>query len=396
MRKTDWTRTDWLAALLLQWAYLVRVERNFGWRFMGMITSSHFFIKGFGSTVSYNAALPYFKDYMGLDSAGYQAMLTASRTPWSIKPLIGILSDVFPIRGYHKRWYCVGTSVLGGLGLVLLATLPLDSPTYGPLGAFLMFLPSLQQATVDLLVEGKYAEKMALMPETGSDILTWTWSNYMAANMLGALLIGVLADNVGPRAIYAVAVPFALQIFYPLFRGWLDEERLMVGPDRRPKWGLVRQHAGVFFLALMMGIAALGLMFVNLMAHDAELLWYSIVSSTLLCVMGFYTLPSTMAKANLYMFLTNALYIGVSGPANYFYTAPASAADCREADCQCYVVDGPAFSNTYFITVNGAVGAVTGWIGIAIFQNFVSGRGGARRGWPPANGRGRGGGQTGA
>ena len=130
--------------------------------------------------------------------------------------------------------------------------------------------------------------------------------------------------------------------------------------------------------------------------HDAELLWYSIISSTLLCVMGFYTLPSTMAKANLYMFLTNALYVGVSGPANYFYTAPASAADCREADCQCYVVDGPAFSNTYFITVNGAVGAVTGWIGIAIFQNFVSGRGSARGGWPPANGRGRGGGQTGA
>ena len=59
----------------------------------------------FGSTVSYNAALPYFKDYMGLDSARYQAMLTASRTPWSIKPLIGIVSDVVPIRGYHKRWY---------------------------------------------------------------------------------------------------------------------------------------------------------------------------------------------------------------------------------------------------------------------------------------------------
>ena len=55
---------------------------------------------------------------------------SASRTPWSIKPLIGILSDVFPIWGYHKRWYCGGTSVLRGLGLVLLATLPLASPTY--------------------------------------------------------------------------------------------------------------------------------------------------------------------------------------------------------------------------------------------------------------------------
>ena len=249
----------------------------------------------------------------------------------------------------------IGTTLVGSAALALLGVLPL-SAGFATLGALLMFASMLQQAVVDLLVEGKYAEKMALMPETGSDILTWTWSNYMAANMLGALLIGVLADNVGPRAIYAVAVPFALQIFYPLFKGWLDEERLMVGPDRRPKWGLVQQHAGVFFLALMMGSAAIGLMFVNLMAHDAELLWYSVISSTLLCVMGFYTLPATMAKANLYMFLTNALYIGVSGPANYFYTAPASAADCREAGCQCYVVDGPAFSNTYFITVNGAVG----------------------------------------
>ena len=45
-RLTGLGLTGWLPCLLLQWAYLVRVERNFGWRFMGMITSSHFFIKG--------------------------------------------------------------------------------------------------------------------------------------------------------------------------------------------------------------------------------------------------------------------------------------------------------------------------------------------------------------
>ena len=40
----------------------------------------------------------------------------------------------------------------------------------------------------------------------------------------------------------------------------------------------------------------------HLMAHDAEFLWYSVISSTLLCAMDFYTLPATMAKANLYKF----------------------------------------------------------------------------------------------
>ena len=61
--------------------------------------------RGFCYQVVATASLPYFKDYMGVSTEVYQAMTTVAWTPWSLKPLVGILSDVVPIRGYHKRWY---------------------------------------------------------------------------------------------------------------------------------------------------------------------------------------------------------------------------------------------------------------------------------------------------
>jgi hypothetical protein len=31
--------------------------------------------------------------------------------PWSIKPVVGMISDVLPIGGYNKRYYMFGASL---------------------------------------------------------------------------------------------------------------------------------------------------------------------------------------------------------------------------------------------------------------------------------------------
>ena len=319
---------------------------------MAMITSAHLAVKGFLYQAVQTAALPYFMDYLGCSPMEYQAMIIIVWTPWAMKGVIGIFSDLFPILGYHKRPYIAASAILGTAVLLLLAALPLAQagPAVAPFAALLMALCMLEQALVDLLVEGKYAEKMAERPETGPDLVTWVWANYQTGVLLAAALVGTLADAVGPRAMYAVASVFALQVVFPALKGYLPEERLPRG-RRGPRWALAREHRGTFLLALAMSASAVGLSLLSLYGSNVVRLAYGLVTAAALNAGAFLVLPRAMAKANVYMFFTQCTYILLTGALDYFYTGKTAEQCAASATCRCYVREGPHFSATYYLTV---------------------------------------------
>ena len=82
-----------------------------------------------------------------------------------------------------------------------------------------------------------------------------------------------------------------------------------------------------------------------------------------------------MAKANTYLFLTQSTYLLIPGAIDYFYTAlpPAGcAADAKCAASGCYVNDGPHFSSTYYLTVSQILASLAGYVGVTLFQTFLS------------------------
>merc|ERR1712176_168859 len=78
-----------------------------------MLVSAYFGIKGSLFTCLHLNMLPYFK-LLGVNGDRYQSFRTLSITPWSLKPLIGTISDTTPLFGYHKRWY-IAVACLGGV-----------------------------------------------------------------------------------------------------------------------------------------------------------------------------------------------------------------------------------------------------------------------------------------
>ena len=68
-----------------------------------------------------------------LDGVTMGRLMAAAKVPWNIKPLLGMLSDTFPLGGYHRTSYLVlacslsillhswiGLSAVSSLGLVAL------------------------------------------------------------------------------------------------------------------------------------------------------------------------------------------------------------------------------------------------------------------------------------
>eukprot|EP00915_Cephaloidophora_sp_WS-2016_P011944 GHVH01017395.1.p1 GENE.GHVH01017395.1~~GHVH01017395.1.p1 ORF type:complete len:350 (+),score=32.50 GHVH01017395.1:780-1829(+) len=116
-----------------------------------------------------------------------------------------------------------------------------------------------------------------------------------------------------------------------------------------------------FMFALTMAGMAITQVLISLDASSTLLMIYSVCSSVVCCCLQFYALPAPLAKVNLFMFTSTALYVNLQGAMDYWYTA--------DNDC---VPGGPDFSFTYYQTLGQSVGVLAGFVGLWIFQTFMS------------------------
>lgn len=122
-------------------AFLARLRAAFGWRFVVVLASTYVGVRGILGGLTSAAYLPYMRVKVGVtDAPTYQALRTVVWLPWSLKPLMGMVSDVAPIRGYGKRYYILGSVVLGTTAAAVLATAPVSTLGGGAAAAVLMFV----------------------------------------------------------------------------------------------------------------------------------------------------------------------------------------------------------------------------------------------------------------
>ena len=69
------------------------------------------------------AALPYSQKYLRFSAVEMQRYGIVAMFPWTVKPIMGMVSDLVPIGGYHKRYYVAMTSAIGCAAVVMLASI---------------------------------------------------------------------------------------------------------------------------------------------------------------------------------------------------------------------------------------------------------------------------------
>eukprot|EP01060_Flectonema_neradi_P010558 TRINITY_DN17638_c0_g1_i2.p1 TRINITY_DN17638_c0_g1~~TRINITY_DN17638_c0_g1_i2.p1 ORF type:complete len:583 (+),score=42.17 TRINITY_DN17638_c0_g1_i2:91-1839(+) len=345
-------------------AYMRELCDNFGTHFVVLLASAYFALKGSLYTLYSKGQMPYYLDYMGTSGDNYQRYGTFSMTPWALKAAIGALSDTVPWMGYSKAPYIILASACGCLAFGAIAFLPLADFGAEFIPALLFFAISLQLATVDVLVEGRYTEKMNAQPKTGASIISWVWICNFSGALIANSIIGPITDHVSPRYLYAAGVPLALQIIVPVSMGYLQEKRHdpPAGRDKVPcmmvKREKIKKEPRMYILAIGMTLGALTTAIISIWVSDTvTVLSVSWGVSLTLMALAYYSLPRHIAHINAYVFICQVTYLGIPGALDPWYTG----------DDQC-VPNGPHFSNTYYITVSGIVGSVAGVIGCCLFQ----------------------------
>ena len=355
--KSTRTWRDYVAyPFLLTTAYFHRIFQICAWHFVIYLVVSQMLVKGVFYIFMTSAMLPIFQD-LNVDIIELQILVTIVSSPWSLKPVIGALSDLLTIRGYHKRYWLIQSVLMG----IVAASLTFATRSVPAMLALSFVGINHEMAIVDLLTESKYAEKMQEFPESGTDLVTFVSGLQMAGGTIAMIFTGYVSDVKAFWIFFMLAIILAATPLIPSVLGWLPEIHEPHNSCIEMDWSLFSQNKSIFIVVFFTGLAGPVVAFFSTYANK----WAGLILGTLLLmglIIGTYSaFPRLIAHVALYQVLVRLSKPSMRTALDYFFTATP----------QC-LSDGPHFTFTYFITYTGLISQVVGFFGAWLYQSTLS------------------------
>ena len=78
------------------------------------------------SSITSLAVNYYFKDKLKIEPSFLSQIMAFMRIPYMLKPVYGLLTDMFPIFGYRRKFYIIISALLCSLGWLIFSLIKLD------------------------------------------------------------------------------------------------------------------------------------------------------------------------------------------------------------------------------------------------------------------------------
>jgi len=335
------------------------LERHYGWRLLILLWSSQHLLKGVVNQFQSSAVMFLLQEY-NVSGPSMQIYTSIGSAAWALKPLIGVVSDLFPWWGCRKAPYVVATSIIGICSTMLIGSASKESMTV--LGTvWCLFGMSLQASTCDLLTEAKYSQKLHEKPAHGPDLITYVWGGVSMGNVLAICVVGTIMTNFGgARAAFLACLVPGSVILVPTLMGYFDEAHISAGALAALRDNILRQGEVLFLCALMtvltIFLAIVGAVSTSHIHHLA-----AAIGVLLVLLPSFHLLlRPEIAKVNSFFVLQAALNLSIGGATFYFYTDPPEQ-----------FPEGPHFSPWFFASTMGLVSACMSIVGLALYTKYM-------------------------
>eukprot|EP00413_Alexandrium_margalefii_P046782 CAMPEP_0204605798 /NCGR_PEP_ID=MMETSP0661-20131031/58700_1 /ASSEMBLY_ACC=CAM_ASM_000606 /TAXON_ID=109239 /ORGANISM="Alexandrium margalefi, Strain AMGDE01CS-322" /LENGTH=566 /DNA_ID=CAMNT_0051617065 /DNA_START=11 /DNA_END=1711 /DNA_ORIENTATION=+ len=339
--------------------FLKNLGDHFGYKLLVLLFSVQHLMKGFALSF-YGQATPYIYRSYHIPAPQVQIFSGIASLPWAMKPILGLISDMFPIYGYNKSPYMLLVSVFGTVGFLYVGLMPHDMTSITVVVVcFVVF--SLQCSVCDLLSEAKYAEKMQAAPEEGPALLTYVWFGLQIGGFVAVSTAGSVIHFLGPKANFLIAAVPAASIIIPVALGYMEERRVSAEEMAEARKRYLQQKEACGLCVLML-IGSLIMMGCGLAKHDPQLNCILAISIGVVMLIAFsVVLSPVIAKFNAFSLIQTALGVSTGGASFYFYT-----------DTPEMYPEGPHFSEFFYNTVMGIAGSVCALLGIFFYQRYMS------------------------
>ncbi|KPA75929.1 putative mitochondrial pteridine transporter ft5 [Leptomonas pyrrhocoris] len=195
----------------------------FGPKLTASVGAFYFMNNGLAENIISASKQPMMMKRYTIDGTRYQRLAGVVTMGSSIKVLMATISDTFAIFGYRKRWYQLGSCVVGFcfcLGYALLPAKPASADT----AAAFIFLCTFCRMNSDILTQGHYSRLIRRAPKAGPQLVTWIYWMILIATLIAAVLMGPLADqNKTVNGIFVSAVMHLLPGIIFLFNGYSEK-----------------------------------------------------------------------------------------------------------------------------------------------------------------------------
>jgi len=310
--------------------------------------------------------------------------------PGALKPLLGLISDAFPIFGYTKSPYAILLSITGLVGMFALGTSPANPMSLG-LKAFLtmeftkpsfsialvilaLCFVNLMHAMNEVFTAGLLAEKINnLMDSTSDESIEDEATKKNAFNMIGVwVVMGMLASigahfacgrvltDSGAPTLFLIGGFMALSLpLWVVFRGF-GEQKLTEEKLANVRAFLARQKE-IVGLTILLAVMCLLMLFLPMAGGNGTMLNFiiAIVASATVIIAFVVLLTPVVARMFLCFFIFGAFNINTMGAFQYF---------CIDNKYQ--FPGGPNFSKmfmTFWIPLASTLG---GLLGCVLFRAF--------------------------
>ncbi|KAJ7958482.1 Folate-biopterin transporter like [Quillaja saponaria] len=255
----------------------------------------------------------YWKDVQKVQPSVVQIYTGLYFIPWVMKPIWGILTDTFPVKGYRRRPYFV---LAGVIGMVSALAVALNGNLAVVVALVCLISLSASVAIADVTIDACIARNSIEVRSLASDLQSLCGFCSSAGALLGYSASGFFVHHLGPQgSLGLLAVPPTLIILL----GFVIYEQKTTGSHHYEK-----KHAGENVRVAIRSM-------------------YKTIK-----------FPQVW-KPSLYMCLSLALSISTHEGHFYWYTDSKA---------------GPAFSQE-FVGMIYAIGAVASIIGVLIYHKFL-------------------------
>uniref|UniRef100_A0A7S1PNK9 Folate/biopterin transporter n=1 Tax=Alexandrium catenella TaxID=2925 RepID=A0A7S1PNK9_ALECA len=334
--------------------WFVGLERNFGMELLLAIFAAEHLIKGFDHGVGSDATSFLFKLYH-VEAVNVQTYTAVKAMPWSLKPAIGALSDLFPILGYRKAPYIIMSSIIGigcyiAIGVDFSTSIPIEFCVIMLMGC------NVQGSVCDLLTEAQYSERLSEKPKHGPDLVSFVWLGQTLMSLVASLIIGPLLSIGGPHLVFLICVVPAAVVLWPMSRNYLGERYQTAKESAEMRaWFLSVWEVFVPVIAVLVGAIALTICGLTIHNKLVRLIIALLCLALVLASINVALRPEISRIISFYI-VQSAVHVSFSGASFYFYT-----------DTEDELPGGPHFSKTFFTTVLGIVSAVCSLIGLWMY-----------------------------
>jgi len=341
---------------LISW--IDTLSHQFGYRIMVLLAATEHILKGFVYTFTSQALSFVFASY-GVNASQMQILTGIVTLPWAMKPIFGMMSDLFPIWGFKKMPYMFVSSIYGVASMLAIGLLPDGFMSVNMLVACLI-LSQIQFSICYLLSEAAYAEKIQDCPKYGPSLVSYVWGGLTFMSLIAVALSGqIIAES--PRLTFTIAAAIASIVFLPVMANYLGESRMSEKEIQLERNRILQQREACILSVVMLVanvvLTYCGMAFESVALNAAVAIFFTIV----LLVSFSVLLTPVVAKFNAFQLIQGSLSLSISSASFYFYT-----------DTEAQYPEGPHFSTVFYSSVLGIVGTCMSLLGVWCYQKYMS------------------------